>query len=249
MKQAVIKSYTCRLAKTDTDLTDAFALRHQSFKTDTTTGLECDAFDQRFEHAMIEDPRTGQLVCTFRFKHIPDGSDLKNSYAAKCYDLSKLSHFDKPMLELSRFCISPETSDPNIIRTAWACVNYLIQKNEIEFIFGCSSFNGTDKKKYEDAFVLLKERHLAPEKWQPFVKAKEVFPYAKELAQNQLSIKRAHQAMPPLLRTYLSLGAWVSDHAAVDNRLNTLHVFTGLEINKIPENRKRFLQSISLEIT
>ncbi len=40
--------------------------------------------------------------------------------------------------------------------------------------------------------------------------------------------------MPPLLRTYLMMGGWVSDHAVVDRQMNTLHVFTGLEIGAIP---------------
>ena len=47
--------------------------------------------------------------------------------------------------------------------------------------------------------------------------------------------------MPPLLRAYLLMGGWVSDHAVIDNKLNTLHVFTGLEVSKIPAAKKRFL--------
>ncbi len=49
--------------------------------------------------------------------------------------------------------------------------------------------------------------------------------------------------MPPLLRTYLLMGGWVSDHAVVDSHMNTLHVFTGLEINAIPPARKRLLRA------
>ena len=50
--------------------------------------------------------------------------------------------------------------------------------------------------------------------------------------------------MPPLLKTYLSMGAWVSDHAVIDSNMNTLHLFTGMEISKIPENRKQFLRNL-----
>ena len=49
--------------------------------------------------------------------------------------------------------------------------------------------------------------------------------------------------MPPLLRSYLVMGGWVSDHAVVDNDLNTLHVFTGLEISAIPPGRARLLRA------
>jgi len=52
--------------------------------------------------------------------------------------------------------------------------------------------------------------------------------------------------MPPLLRTYLLMGGWVSDHAVVDDDLNTLHVFTGLEIKGIPPMRQKLLRASAL---
>ena len=51
--------------------------------------------------------------------------------------------------------------------------------------------------------------------------------------------RRAMLTMPPLLRSYLAMGGWVSDHAVVDRDLDTLHVFTGLEIGAIPPARAR----------
>jgi L-ornithine Nalpha-acyltransferase len=38
--------------------------------------------------------------------------------------------------------------------------------------------------------------------------------------------------LPPLLRTYLGMGGWVSDHAVVDRELDTLHVFTCVEVGQ-----------------
>ena len=38
------------------------------------------------------------------------------------------------------------------------------------------------------------------------------------------------------------MGGWVSDHAVIDHQMNTLHVFTGLEIAAISEGRKRLLR-------
>ena len=57
--------------------------------------------------------------------------------------------------------------------------------------------------------------------------------------------KQAMLRMPPLLRTYLLMGGWVSDHAVVDRQMNTLHVFTGLEIGAIPPARKRLLRAVA----
>jgi hypothetical protein len=50
--------------------------------------------------------------------------------------------------------------------------------------------------------------------------------------------------MPPLLRTYLLMGGWVSNHAVVDHQWNTMPVFTGVEIDAIPNTRKRLLRAV-----
>ncbi len=57
--------------------------------------------------------------------------------------------------------------------------------------------------------------------------------------------KRAMLGLPPLLRTYLMMGGWVSDHAVVDHDLNTLHVFTGVEIASVPPARARLLRAVA----
>ena len=50
--------------------------------------------------------------------------------------------------------------------------------------------------------------------------------------------------LPPLLKTYLMMGGWVIDHVVVDHYMGTLHVFTGVEIGKIPAARKRLLRAM-----
>jgi len=50
--------------------------------------------------------------------------------------------------------------------------------------------------------------------------------------------------MPPLLRTYLLMGGWVSDRAVFDRKLETMHVFTAVDINAIPKARKRLLRAL-----
>jgi hypothetical protein len=41
------------------------------------------------------------------------------------------------------------------------------------------------------------------------------------------------------------MGGWVSDHAVIDKQMDTLHVFTGLEISAIPDARKKLLRAVS----
>ena len=94
------------------------------------------------------------------------------------------------------------------------------------------------------AFAMLRARHLAPKRWLPRVKAPDVFRFAARLRRKP-DVKKAMLRMPPLLKTYLAMGGWVSDHAVVDHQMNTLHVFTGVEIEAIPPARKRLLRAVA----
>ena len=91
---------------------------------------------------------------------------------------------------------------------------------------------------------MLRDRHLAPKRFWPRVKAPNVFRFAARLRRKPDRVK-ALKSMPPLLRSYLTMGGWVSDHAVVDRDLNTLHVFTGLEVGRIPPARARVLRAIA----
>lgn len=173
------------------------------------------------------------------------GDEIGRSYSAQFYELSALAEFDGPIVEMGRFCIHPDARDPDILRAAWAAMTRYVDENGVELLFGCSSFKGTDSDAYLDAFAMLKEKHLAPRRWLPRVKAPSVFNFAQKLRWFKPDAKQAMMAMPPLLRTYLVMGGWVSDHAVVDRQMNTLHVFTGLEINAIPPARKRLLRAVA----
>lgn len=234
--------YTVRFATGLGDIAAAQDLRSLCF---ATQGPDQDDFDSRCHHILVEHSETGKLVCCFRLLMIETGEDIAHSYAAQYYDLDAMRDFSGRMIELGRFCIHPEASDPDILRVAWGALTGLVDAENVQFLFGCSSFEGTDAEKYLDAFAVLKQRHLAPRRWLPRVKAPKVFRYAASLTRKP-DVKIAMLRMPPLLKTYLLMGGRVSDHAVVDDHLNTLHVFTGVEINAIPAARKRLLRAVAM---
>ena len=243
--------YSARIAKSASDIGACQTLRQLCFRiqrglsSDGASAQDADAFDDRCDHVLIEDTRTDTPVCAFRLLPLKGGADITNSYSAQYYDLAALSGFAGPMVELGRFCIHPNHSDPDILRIAWGAMARYVDDAGAEMLFGCSSFDGADAGQHHDALALLKEAHLAPKRWLPRVKAPKVFRFARALRLLRPDAKRALTGMPPLLRTYLMMGGWVSDHAVVDADLNTLHVFTGLEISAIPSGRARLLRAIA----
>ncbi|MCA8882811.1 MAG: GNAT family N-acetyltransferase [Rhodobacteraceae bacterium] len=236
--------YRVRLSETAADLDTALALRGRCFRGGGGQS-DRDAFDDLCAHILVEDAASGALVCCFRLLPLRDAQSISGSYAAQFYDLDGLRSFEGPMIEMGRFCIAPECRDPDILRLAWAALGRMVDEMGAELLFGCSSFQGTEAEAYHDAFALLKDRHVAPRRWRPRVKAPSVFRFAQKLSALRPDVKRAMRSMPPLLRSYLSLGGWVSDHAVVDRDLGTLHVFTGLEIRAIPPARARLLRTLS----
>ena len=203
-----------------------------------------DAHDARCRHILIEEVGTGAAVATFRIATLSHGNEAGRSYSAAVYDLTPLAHLAVPMVELGRFCIHPDVKDPDILRVAWGAMTAYVDSHQVELLFGCSSFKGTEAEQYLDAFTVLRDRHLAPPRWLPRVKAPRVFRFT-QLLRRKPDARLAMLRMPPLLRTYLLMGGWVSDHAVVDDQMNTLHVFTGLEISAIPPARKRLLRAVA----
>lgn len=235
-------SYRARFANGAEDLAACRALRHLAFHG--YPGTDADAYDDIARHVLIEETGTRALVACYRLILLETGRDIAKSYSAQFYDLGALESYAGPLVELGRFCVHPDHPDPDIIRVAWGALTRFVDDRGVQMLFGCASFQGTQAADYTDAFAVLKARHLAPAQWLPRVKAPNVFRYAS-LLRGEANVKSGMLRMPPLLRTYLTMGGWVSDHAVVDTHMNTLHVFTGVEIALIPPARARLLRVVA----
>lgn len=260
---AVIKGrLQARMAASAQDLQAAQRLRHQMFtgpQAAASGALDADAFDPKSQHVLVEDTQNGAVLACFRFLHLDSGAGIGISYSAQFYDLSNLHSYDHPMLEIGRFCTSPGASDPDIVRLGWAMLTRYVDTHGIGMMFGCSSFPGNDTTPYHAALTLLQKRHLAPKCWSPKRKAAETRSFADLLEHGlttpsntrsnmtsittSITMAKPNRPMPTLLRTYLGMGGWVSDHAVIDRALGTFHVFTGVEIAKIPVRRAELLRA------
>ena len=191
---------------------------------------------------LITDTATDDLLCCYRLLPLTDAAQIAQSYAAQFYDLTRLADFAGPMLELGRFCLTPDHRDPDILRLAWGVLTRLVDEQGVALLFGCSSFDGADPAAHRAGLALLRD-HLAPDQWRPEPRP-AAYPYASLITATP-DLRAGLLALPPLLRTYLAMGGWVSDHAVQDHDLDTLHVFTAVEIARIPPARARALRAIA----
>ncbi len=232
--------YHLEFSKDTNDIAMAQAFRGRLFRDGVR---DYDILDDVAMHGLIRN-NEGDLVCTFRMIPFETPESLDHSYSAQFYDLADIKKMGGRSLELGRFCVDPEYSDPDIIRLAWTELTKFVLDRDIDLLFGCSSFHGAEIDMHAEALALLKERHLAPRRFMPAIKAPKVFEFAKNFRLRKPNLQLAQKTMPPLLRSYLMLGGWVSDHAVVDHDLDTVHVFTGVEIKKIPPARRKLFTGL-----
>ncbi len=230
--------YHARLAADAADLMACRRLRNLCFFG--RPGLDVDSFDDVCRHLMVED-QTGRLVATLRLFHMPSGAEVERGYAARYYDLSRLVSIRSPMMEVGRFSVAPDVLDADVLRVTWGAVTQIVDTEDTAMLFGCTSFAGTDPDPYGKVFARLAARHQGPTHLRPAMRAQEVLPLA------DLDKGGAHP-MPPLLRTYLAMGGWVGDHLVVDRVMDTLHVFTCLEVDAVPPGRAKALRGLAQEV-
>ncbi len=218
-------------------LAPALALRAQAFRNGTQAS-DGDPFDERAWHLLIEERESGTVVACARVTEFATGRQIVSGYSAQHYELAGLSLIDAPLMEVGRVCLRPDVRDSDPLRMTWMGVAQRAAARGVVMLFGCSSFRGVDPEVYGEAFTLLARDHLAPTRWRPLIKAAQVFPFARAFRRRRPDAIAGLRLMPPLLRSYIAMGGRVSDHAVVDGDLDTLHVFTGLEVEAMPAARR-----------
>lgn len=226
--------YSVRLGESARDVLAAQALRHLAFHG--REGLDQDAFDARCQHLLVQDAQ-GTLVACCRLQVFGAQDDLQASYSAQSYDLSLLARYEGSKLELGRFCLKPGMKDPNILRLIWGALTVILDSQGVTLLFGCTSFLGADPALHALALAALIP-FVAPARFAPIPRALERVPFPAGQGDPL--------GLPPLLRSYLAMGAWVSDHAVIDRAMNTLHVLTALPVAQVPPARARALRAIGL---
>jgi putative hemolysin len=231
-----------RLAHGAGDMQRVMAFRKAAFPRAGGASDE-DAQDALSAHLVVEGPGH-RLQAYFRVMLFGWGAGLAQGYAARFYDVAPLAGYALPIAEMGRFCLAPGGVHPDVLRLAWGAMARLVDEGGAGLIVGCTSFRGADWTQHRAGLALLAAGHVGPPEHLPGRKAAEVVDYPA-LVGPVTDRRAALAALPPLLRTYLGMGGWVSDHAVVDRELDTLHVFTCVEVDRVPAARAASLRAVA----
>jgi len=230
------------LARSDQELRAVQALRADRFRADK--GLsDLDRFDPFCAHILVQRKHDHLPLAAARFRLLADVAEVENCYSAQFYDLGALAQSGLRLMEIGRICLREgQEQEADSPRALLAGLTRAAQALAVDMLVGCASFSGAQPEQHKDALRYLQARHLGPQALRP-----------GKRGGGHYDLKLAAQApqpqdlrhVPALLRLYLGLGGWVSDHAVCDRDLNTLHVFTAVDVQAIPPARLRALMMLA----
>ncbi len=240
--------YQVRFAANEVEVRAAQSLRYRVFY-DEKQGNPCeemvkakrdiDQWDDAGFHIIVLDTREEEqpaVVGTLRLFFNECLKPDQHFYTEETFNLNKLHNFYGRSLELSRFCIDPNGRGGAILMLIWKYAMTFLQDNEIDVMFGCASFSGTDVNQHLPILNYLYQHHLAPEFLRPEPKVSDYIDL-KAIFQADAAWSDAQKSIPTLLRGYLKLGAKISDAAIVDKAFNTVYVSIYVETkNMLQQN-------------
>ncbi|MGB0507015.1 MAG: GNAT family N-acetyltransferase [Pikeienuella sp.] len=251
--------YTVRLAETEEDVAAAQRLRYRVFveemgadATPENTALrrESDSFDPHFDHLIIVDEETiaedplDRVVGVYRLLRGEVAKRGCGFYGASEYDLDKVLHYPREVMELGRSCVDAEHRGGAAMHLLWTGLGHYVAEHNIEIMFGVASFHGADPAPLAMPLSYLHYNHLAPEDLRVRTQA-EHYVAMNSVPEDQVDRAAALRAIPPLIKGYLRLGGCVGDGAFVDHEFNTVDVCLLMDTARMVDRYKKFYQQTS----
>ncbi|MBL8512010.1 MAG: GNAT family N-acetyltransferase [Betaproteobacteria bacterium] len=186
--------------------------------------LDIDQYDADCEHLIVRDLNTLQVVGCYRIMRPETALRRGGYYADSEFDLSRLRHLRGRMVEAGRACIHPDYRSGSVIMLLWSGISRFMIDNGYEYLIGCASVSLADGG--ANALAL---HQMAVKEWQApaeyQVLAHCPFPLQGEVA--------ATPQVPPLIKGYIRLGAWINGYPAWDPDFNTADFFTLLPLARM----------------
>lgn len=232
-------SYVTSIAHTSDELRAAQRLRHQIFTDEigaqlhtALPGHDTDEFDEAADHVIVTHTPTDEVVGTYRL--LPPGR-AQRLYSENEFDLGSLADLRGSLLEAGRSCVHPEHRSGAVINLMWAAVARYALLSGLRYLGGCGSVSLADGGLAAcTAWRLAAARHSSPADLR-------VRPHNPWLPTCTFADEPRYVHLPPLLRGYLRIGAWVCGPPAHDPDFNVADFFVLLPLQRIDE---RYLQHL-----
>lgn len=246
-----------RLVTTPDEIYAAQALRYRVFYQEMSatpdsdalkSKLDKDAFDDICEHLIVIDHSCtnadvgGQgsdpaVIGTYRLLRQDIAEKNGGFYTSGEFDIAPLVASKRKthkFLELGRSCVLKTYRTKQILELLWHGIWRYVRLRNLDVMLGCASFAGIDPEEFALPLSFLHHKYSAPAEWA--VKAlPERYVNMNRIAEDQLDLRAAMRVMPPLIKGYLRLGAYIGEGAVIDEQFGTVDILIILPNSVISE--------------
>jgi len=231
-------SYSILIASSAEEVAAAQRLRHLVFADEmgarlhtSVPGLDIDEFDVHCDHLVVREDRTGETVGTYRMLAPHRAAVAGQLYSDSEFDLSNLAPLRDVIVETGRSCVHPDHRSGAVINLMWTGIARYLHLSGHRWLAGCASV--PTGQIADSVWAIAQAKHLSP----PRLRVTPLRPYPVETPER---VDRT--AVPPLLRGYLRLGAWICGAPAHDPDFNCADFFVLLSLDRVdPRYLKHFL--------
>ena len=241
-----------RLARNAAEVRSAQRLRYRVFYkemsavADAPTKLarrDIDPYDAICDHLLVLDHATPHgaarkpaVVGTYRLLRQDVAERHGGFYSGSEFDVAALlaRHRELRFLELGRSCVLPPYRNKRTVELLWHGIHAYVQHHHIDVMIGCASLEGTDPHHLALPLSFLHHYSRAPEAWRArALPARYV--EMNRLSKESIDPKEALRALPPLVKGYLRLGAYIGDGAVIDHEFGTTDVLVVLPFAEVKQ--------------
>lgn len=249
-----------KLAQTAQEIDAAQALRYRVFYEEMEAQAspemiaqkrDFDDYDPHCDHLLVIDHNRGgdegTIVGTYRLIRRSVADKVGGFYSGNEYDITALLNYPGEILELGRSCVEEPYRTRPVVNLLWRGIAAYVDYCDVKLLFGCASFSGNDVDAIKQELSYLYHYHLAPPALR--VKAlKEHYTEMNLLPSDQLNPKRMFSQLPPLLKGYLRIGAYIGDGAYIDTQWNSIDVCIILKTDMVTERYSKYYDRTNSQI-
>lgn len=227
------------LAATPHEIEQAQRLRWQVFAQEMGArlagerGIDRDVFDAFCDHLIVRDNETGNVVGTYRILPPARAREIGRYYSESEFDLGCFDSLRDRVVELGRSCVHPDYRTGAVINMLWAGLARYMQAGGHDYLIGCASIDMADGgHAAASIYRELANAHMSPACYR-------VTPHQRLPLETMR--RDADYTLPPLIKGYLRLGAWVCGEPAWDRDFNTADLLMLMPLERI---QPRFLKRL-----
>lgn len=236
---------TVRLARNDDEIKAAQKLRYDIFYTEygarpigemQALGRDFDEFDEYADHLVVLSD--DKIVGTYRLLRNEAAEKAGRFYSAAEYDISRLTGSKLNLVEVGRSCVHADFRTRAVLQLLWQGIAEYVAYHNINVLFGCASFHGTDLQTHANELSFLHHYSHAPDDMCPTA-LPSLYQNMNLMPKDAVDAKKALVAMPPLIKGYLRLGGFVGDGAIIDKQFNTIDVSIVVKVGLVSDRYRK----------